>query len=154
MLVTPSSITTLLTLVLIWCAGQTVIFCLCPYRCACFLRTRRDPPRDILQGVGREVQQRPRRHDYCRRKGSQPFPLFLHNMPPLLSDILHILDIPIITQSGILCQEKRRFFLRFRSFFGSWRGGGVCSVSVFEVTLLQGHSYTIYFRLKNLSHKK
>ena len=40
--------------------------------------------------------------------------------------------------------RKTEDFLRFRSIFGSWSGGGVCSVSVFEVTALLKKESPIY----------
>ena len=40
--------------------------------------------------------------------------------------------------------RKTDDFLRFCSIFGSWRGGGVCSVSVFEVAALLKKGSPIY----------
>ena len=40
--------------------------------------------------------------------------------------------------------RKKESFLRFCSIFGSWRGGGVCSVSVFEVAALLKKGSPIY----------
>ena len=75
-----------------------------------FLRTRSNLPPDILQSAAREIQQRSRCHDRCRRKGSQPFPLFLHNMPPFcLRCVTHLRYLYYITPVRLVSRKSQTF---------------------------------------------